>query len=118
VHAQCNPLNSVVDAKQQSDGVLLKMQRGTLRLQICSNAIVRVRFALSDSIPESTSYVVTKTNWPRNGRCNRAKDVVLTTARMRIVMGKKDGTILFGNSAGKKLLQDYDKIVDAIGSGR
>ncbi len=52
-HAQWNPLNPVASVKQQADGVNLTMKTGTLRLQVCSDSIVRVTFAPGATIPNT-----------------------------------------------------------------
>ena len=46
--AQWNPLNPVKEMQKQADGILLKMERGTLRLTVCSDSIVRVTYAPGD----------------------------------------------------------------------
>jgi alpha-D-xyloside xylohydrolase len=116
VRAQWNPLNGIADVKQQVDGVLLKMQKGTLRLQICSDSIVRVTYAPGDSIPDAPSYVITKTSWPKTQWTMQAgeKDIAVVMARMRIVVSRKDGAILFSDATGKKLFQDYDRSLTPV----
>jgi alpha-D-xyloside xylohydrolase len=114
--AQWNPLNPVSDVKQQDDGVLLKMLRGTLRLQVCSDAIVRVTYAPGDSISDATSYIITKTSWPKTQWTMQAreKDIAVVTARMHVVVSRKDGAILFSDAAGKKLFQDYGRSLTPV----
>jgi hypothetical protein len=63
--AQWNPLNPVAGVKQQDEGVVLAMQRGTLRLQICSDSIVRVTYSPDATFPDAPQYVITKTSWPK-----------------------------------------------------
>ena len=50
--AQWNALNPVADMQKQADGILLKMERGTLRITACSDSIVRVTYAPGDSLPD------------------------------------------------------------------
>ena len=116
VRAQWNVLNSVADVKQQEDGVLLKMQKGTLRLQFCSNSIVRVTYAAGESFPDVPSYVITKASWPKTKWTIQSgeKDVVVTTARVKVSVGRKDGAILFSDATGKKLFQDYDRSLTPV----
>ena len=116
VRAQWNVLNSVADVKQQEDGVLLKMQKGTLRLQFCSNSIVRVTYAAGESFPDVPSYVITKASWPKTKWTIQSgeKDVVVTTARVKLSVGRKDSAILFSDATGKKLFQDYDRSLTPV----
>jgi alpha-D-xyloside xylohydrolase len=116
VRAQWNPLNGVAEVKQQDDGVLLKMQRGTLRLQICSDSIVRVTYTAGANFPNAPSYVITKTNWAKASWTMQSsdKDVVVATPRMKVTVTRKDGAILFNDAAGKKLFQDYDRTLTPV----
>src|ERR1700737_4665182 len=62
--AQWNPLNAVTSVNKQPDSVVFTMQKGTLRLTICSDSIVRVTYSVDGNFPDTPSYVVTKTGWP------------------------------------------------------
>ncbi len=114
--AQWNPLNPVGEAKQQENGVVLGMRTGTLRLQICSDSIVRVTYAPGSTLPDTPQYVVTKTNWPAVQWTMQSgeKDVALVTPRLKVTITRKDGTILFSDAAGKKLFQDDDRTLTPV----
>jgi alpha-D-xyloside xylohydrolase len=114
--AQWNPLNPVKSVKQQADGVVLAMQTGTLRLLICSESMIRVTYAPGASFPDTPQYVVNKTSWPATQWTVQSsdKDVTVATAAMKITIAKKNGAILFSDSAGKKLFQDDDRTLTAV----
>src|SRR4051812_10688634 len=63
-HAQWNPLNPVMQVQQQPDGVQLTMKSGTLKLQVCTPAVVRVLYSPTASFPDRPDYVITKRSWP------------------------------------------------------
>src|SRR5512145_2886527 len=63
--AQWTPLNPVVEAQAQPDGVLLTLKTGYLRLRVCSDSIVRVVYSLDSTLPQRPELVVTKASWPR-----------------------------------------------------
>ena len=116
VFAQWNPLNPVVSIKQQADGVVLTMRAGTLRLLVCSDAIVRVTYSPATGVPDTPQYVVTKQSWPAAQWTLQASDseVKLTTTAMKVTVTKKDGSILFADVSGKKLFQDYDRTLTPV----
>ena len=58
--AQWNPLNPVSSAKQQADGIVLQLHSGVLKLQVCSDTIIRVIYSPTDSFPEKKEYLVIK----------------------------------------------------------
>ena len=64
--AQWNALNPVQSVKKQADGVLLTMEHGTLRIEACSDSIVRVTYAAGDSIPDTPQYAIIKNSWRRH----------------------------------------------------
>jgi len=114
--AQWNPQNPFTEVKQQDDGFVLKTQNGTLRLQICSDSIVRVTYALGSAFPDTTSYVVTKTSWPKTQWATQSteKDLTLQTRRLKVTVARKEGTIQFADASGKKLFQDFDRTLTPV----
>jgi alpha-D-xyloside xylohydrolase len=116
VFAQWNPLNPVKATTQQDNGILFAMQTGTLRVQICSDSIVRVTYATGASLPNPPSYVVTKTSWPHTEWTMRSdeKGVTLATARLRVTVTKADGAIRFADSESKKLFQDFGRTLTPV----
>jgi alpha-D-xyloside xylohydrolase len=114
--AQWNPLNPVVAVKQQDDGIVLAMQRGTLHVQICSSMIVRVTYSSDATIPDTPQYVITKTKWPKTQWTMEFgnNDVRVTTPSLKVTITRKDGAVLFSDAAGKKLFQDYDRTLTPV----
>ena len=63
-HAQWSPLNAVTAVEKRGDGVLFTLKTGTLKLEVCSDTIVRVLFSPTGSFPQRKDYVVIKQSWP------------------------------------------------------
>jgi alpha-D-xyloside xylohydrolase len=114
--AQWNALNPVQSVKKQADGVLLKMERGTLRIEVCADAIVRVTYAAGDSIPETPQYAIIKKSWPESHwwLVPDDKSVKVSTPLISVTIAKKDGAILYADATGKKLFQDYDRSLTPV----
>jgi alpha-D-xyloside xylohydrolase len=106
--AQWIPLNPVRSVQKQADGVDFTMHRGTLRLQVCSDSIIHVLYSPTASFPNTPQYVVTKTSWAPAPWTMQAtdKDVTIETPRMKIVVSRADGSILYNDATGKKLFKD------------
>jgi len=115
-NAQWSPLNPVQSVKKQMDGVLLTMQGGTLRIEVCSDSIVRVTYALGDSIPDTPQYAVIKSSWPESHwrLVPDDKSVKISTPLISVTVAKKDGAILYADATGKKLFQDYDRSLTPV----
>ena len=108
VRAQWTPLNPVTGVEKQSDGVLLKMHAGVLRLQVCSDSIIHVTYAPGSSIPDVRQFIVTKTTWPAaQWNLDQSDDAItLSTARMKITITRANGVIRYDDAAGNKLFED------------
>src|SRR5450432_1554775 len=103
--AQWNLLNPVTEFKKDSGGLTFSMNTGILRLQVESDSIVRVTYTLTATPPETRQFMVTKQSWPAVewSLQSNDKDISLSTARLKVTVARKDGSILFSDSIGNKL---------------
>ena len=115
-NAQWSPLNPVIDVRQQPDGALLTMRSGVLKLQVCSDAIVRVTYSPTSAIPQLNDHLVIKTSWPGiKWEIQSAGDTItLATALIRISVNRNNGNILFADSTGKKLFEDQGRTLTPV----
>ncbi len=111
VSAQWKEWNPVESYQQQNDAVLFKMKLGVLRVQPCTDAIVRVTFSPTSTIPEKTDYVVTKQSWPTTKFVVDAtdKDVTISTAKLKIVITKANGMIVYKDASGRSLMTEENR---------
>ena len=108
LHAQWIPPNPVVSLQQQPDGVILKLQTGALRVQVCADSIVHVIFSPAETIPSRTEYVVTKSIWPavKWTLQDNPQTVTISTDRMKVAVNRADSTIAYSDASGKRLVQE------------
>jgi alpha-D-xyloside xylohydrolase len=106
--AQWLPLNPVTAVQRHDDGLIMTMQTGVLRLQVCTDSIIRVRYSPTSTFPDLKDYVVTKTEWPAEAwdMQTAGDSVTISTARMSATVDREDGTIVFKDKAGHELLAD------------
>ncbi|MBV9888917.1 MAG: DUF4968 domain-containing protein [Acidobacteria bacterium] len=114
--AQWNPLNPVREMQKQADGIVLKMERGALRITACSDSIVRVTYAPGETISETPQYAITKKDWaPAHwSLLPDEKGYKVSTPLVSVNVAKKDGTILFADANGKKLFEDFDRSLTPV----
>ena len=114
--AQWNPLNPVTDFKKDGAGITFSMNAGTLRIQIVSDSIVRVTYSVAAAPPETRQFMVTKQDWPPVHWTMELtdKNISLATAGLTVNVARKDGVILFSDSGGKRLFQDYDRSLTPV----
>src|SRR5689334_9735837 len=108
--AQWNPLNSVVAVQKEPDGVRFTLQKGAMRLEVCSDSIIRVRYSPAESAPVHPDLVVIKNSWPATKweMQSSEESVVLSTAQIKAVVSRKDSSVTFQDSAGKTLFQQTE----------
>jgi alpha-D-xyloside xylohydrolase len=108
VNAQWNPLNPVTGVQQQPDGVLFTMQSGVMRVEVCTDSIIRVVYSPTSSFPNLPDYVVTKTSWPVVlwTMQSTEKDVTLATSQLKVTVNREDGVIVYSEPTGKRLVQE------------
>jgi alpha-D-xyloside xylohydrolase len=107
--AQWLPLNRVKSVEAQADGVLVVLQKGFLRLQVCSESVVRVTYSAEQTIPQHPDFLIVKTSWPKPEftlQTNDAKVISLTTTRVRIEISRIGSSLAFFDAAGHKLTQE------------
>ena len=106
--AQWAPMNPVTGIQRQADGVVFTMQSGVLKLLICSDSVVHVLYSPTASFAERFDPVVIKKQWPAvNWSVESNEDAVtLRTARLKVVVTRKDGAITYRDLSDKQLLQE------------
>ncbi|HEU6447444.1 MAG TPA: glycoside hydrolase family 31 protein [Verrucomicrobiae bacterium] len=105
--------------QKNSDGLTLHSDSGTLRLQVCSDKIIRVLFAATNSpAPNLDCVVIAK--WPKTKFtvAEQENDIRLKTKSLVVQIKKTTAALTFFDSNGKVLLAekvDGRKLVPAEG---
>ncbi|MGD0760133.1 MAG: TIM-barrel domain-containing protein, partial [Candidatus Sulfotelmatobacter sp.] len=110
-HAQWAAMNPVTRVRQQTDGVLFTQASGTLKVQVCSDSMIRVLYSPTSTFPKRPDFVVLKENWPATKWIMQSSDsaVTLTTALLKIVVTRKDGSINYSDVNGGSLVQEQSR---------
>ncbi len=109
--AQWTAMNPVKKFQQQPDGVLFTMGTGTLKVQVCSDSVIRVLYSATDSFPKREDYVVIKQAWPSTQWTMQSTDevVTLSTSLLKIIVTRKDGAITYAELNGGPLVQEASR---------
>ncbi|HEY3974635.1 MAG TPA: glycoside hydrolase family 31 protein [Candidatus Sulfotelmatobacter sp.] len=110
-HAQWTAMNPVRKVQQEADGVLFTMGTGTLKVQVCSDSVVRVLYSATATFPKRTDFVVIKESWPATHWAMQSTDdaVTLTTSLLKITVTRKDGAINYAEAHGGALVQEQSR---------
>ena len=110
-HAQWAAMNPVTGVQQLGDGVLFTQASGVLKVQVCSDSVIRVLYSATSTFPKRRDLVVLKENWPATKWTMQSSDsaVTLTTALLKIVVTRRDGAISYGEVNGGSLTQEQSR---------
>ena len=114
--AQWNPLNPVQSLQKTHAGLTLFLERGALHFQVCTDSMIRVLYLPQHEFPVVRQDVVIKTAWLTINFevAETANDVTLTTAKLKLVVAKKDSNFVFFDASGKKLAQENDRTMTPV----
>jgi alpha-D-xyloside xylohydrolase len=110
--AQWTPMNPVVSVQPQADGLVLALKTGFLKIQVCSDSIVRIRYAMTGAFPAGgPDPVVIKASWPATEwkHAETAANVTLTTGRLKLTIDRRDAAINYAAVEGRRLVQDASR---------
>jgi alpha-D-xyloside xylohydrolase len=104
-------MNPVTSLQKQADGVMFTMKTGILKIQVCSDSIIRVRYSATSSLPNQPDYVVTKTNWLASNWTTQSADdaITLTTGRLKVRIARQDGGITYSDTDGNPLVNEASR---------
>src|SRR5215468_10775773 len=90
--AQWNLLNPVQSSQKDAEGLTIFLERGALRFQVCTDSMIRILYSPQREFPHVAEYVVIKSGWPKTpfDVSDAADNVTLTTAKLKVVVSKKD----------------------------
>jgi alpha-D-xyloside xylohydrolase len=110
-HAQWAPMNPVTGVEEQTDGVQFKMQTGLLKVQVCTDSIIRVQYSPTSSFPNQPQYVVLKTSWPSSKWTMSSADDAITimTSRLKVKITRQNGAIAYQDADGKLIVQEASR---------
>jgi alpha-D-xyloside xylohydrolase len=114
--AQWTAPNPVTTFDRQPDGVVFHMKAGTIRLQVCTPAIVHLLYSPTSAFPANRNPAVITTSWPESAWTVHSTDdeIALQTAALRVSVDRKTGAITYSDSNGRVLLHDDSKTMTPV----
>lgn len=98
----------VVSYKAQQDGIVFKLDKGQLKIIVCKDDIVEVKYSLLDSIAERSSLVITH-QWkvPTKFKVSETwREIVITTKIIKVKVDKLTNAISYTNLSDKLILSE------------
>ena len=99
---------------KQTDGVVFKIQQEKstdvklLKIQICSEEIIRVIASPVDSLSSRASLMVEKKSWPPVEWTVRQNEkwIIISTSKVEVKVDSTNGSVSFFEANGKQLLNE------------
>ncbi len=112
-YAQWIPDNPVTQVERQPSGLLLTLQTGAVRLDVCTPSILRVRYSPTGVFNDKPNDVVIKAAWPAVPFEVKPsqKEVTLTTSQLAVSINRSDGAIAYRVVGGQALLTEGPKLM-------
>src|SRR5690348_17619579 len=106
--AQWTPQNRVAAAERRPDGVLFQLKTGFLKIEVCSDSILRVIYSLERAVPKRPELVISRHDWPQTNWSFRQnpESYVLALARVTVTVNRADGTLTYTDWSGAVLLHE------------
>lgn len=98
----------VVSYKAQQESVVFKLDKGQLKIIVCKDDVVEVKYSLLDSIAERSSLVITH-QWkvpPKFKVSETWREIVITTKIMKVKVDKLTNAISYTNLSDKLILSE------------
>lgn len=99
---------TVVSFSKQTDGVAFKLDKGLLKIKVCKDNIVQVKYTVLPAFPVKTSLVVTN-EWktaPEFTILGTKTEVIITTAKLKVRVNKVTNAITYTDLQGNIVLAE------------
>jgi alpha-D-xyloside xylohydrolase len=102
----------ITSFKQQTDGVLLKLQHGVMKVYICTDNIIRVNYSTDTTLPSKKILTVNKI-WETPSFTVNDNDttIVVATSSIRVVTSKANALLSFYSTSGSLILSEDSRQV-------
>jgi alpha-D-xyloside xylohydrolase len=99
----------VTSVTKDATGVTFGMQTGQMRIDVCTDGIIRVRYSNQSPVPvdNNMNFFVPKT-WPTPAftETETASDVSIVTSKLQVKVTKSTGALTFLDGGGATVLQE------------
>jgi alpha-D-xyloside xylohydrolase len=99
---------SVVSFEKQTDGVAFTLDKGVMKIKICLDNMVEVKYTTLPLILEKPSLVVNNEwkNTPNFSVAQVSNEIVITTNKMKVVVDKQTNAIKYTDLKGNVVLSE------------
>ena len=107
---------SVTSYSKDRDGITFKLDKGLMKIKICKDDIIEVKYTLLNAFPQKTSLVI-KNSWADPvsfSAAERNNEVIISTKRLKIKVNKLTNSISYTTLSGAVILAEDESAGEKI----
>jgi len=105
---------AIISYKKEANGVLFKLDKGLMKVTICKEDIIEIKYTALDSFITKPSLIINATwNFPPFKVSDDKKQVIIITARLRVLINKATNNITYQDINGIEITSEDDKSITA-----
>ncbi|WP_259067128.1 glycoside hydrolase family 31 protein [Mucilaginibacter sp. X4EP1] len=106
---------SVISYKKEASGVLFKLDKGLMRVTICKDDIIEVKYTVFDSLTNRPSLIVNaKWDFPDFKVLEEKNQVIIITARLKVLINKNTNNVSYQDLNGHQISSESDKSMSSV----
>lgn len=106
---------SVISYKKEANGVLFKLDKGLMRVTICKDDIIEVKYTVFDSLTNRPSLIVNaKWDFPGFKVLEEKNQVIIITARLKVLINKNTNNVSYQDLNGNPISSESDKSMSPV----
>ena len=106
---------SVISFKKESDGLLFTLDKGFMKVVICQDDIIEVRYVVFGSLPQSSSLIVNK-KWkycPFEVREDKSV-IIIITKKLNVLINKTSNNVTYQDRTGLEIAAEDEKKITPV----
>jgi len=102
---------SIASFKKETDGVVFNLDKGLMKIKVCTDNIVEVKYTVMQAFPSARSLVINN-DWKTITKFSVADnkdEIIITTANLKIMVSKITNAVKFTDLKGNLILEEDGK---------
>ncbi|MGZ3820944.1 MAG: DUF4968 domain-containing protein, partial [Mucilaginibacter sp.] len=103
---------SVISYKKEADGLLFILDKGLMKVTVCKDDIIEVKYTVFDSFITKPSLIVNaKWSFPSFKVSEDKNQVTILTAKLNVIINKATNNISYRDLYGKEIASEDNKSI-------
>jgi len=105
---------SIIFYKKEANGVVFKLDKGLMKVTVCKEDIIEVKYTIFDRFITKPSLIITaKWDFPTFKVSDDKNQITIITARLRVLINKTTTNITYEDISGNEIASEDNKSITA-----